>query len=71
MNTREGDKIGLEFVEIDVQATVETKGSSDTGNNLCDDTVKVCESRRRNTEVLLANIIDSLLNPGERKKSMR
>ena len=41
MDTAVWNKVSLEFGEIDVKSTIETKGSSEGGNDLTDEAVKV------------------------------
>jgi len=66
MNTREGHQVGLELVKIDVETTIETEGSGDTGDNLRDQTVDIDETRCGNAETLLANVSDRLIIDHER-----
>jgi len=54
-------KIGLEFVQIDVERTVKTERRSDGRDNLSDETVKVREARRNNTKLLLADVVNSFV----------
>ena len=54
MNTRIRHEIGLEFVQIDVERTIETKGSSDRGDNYAPVSDKV-------SEVLAQHELDSYL----------
>jgi hypothetical protein len=55
------DKIGLEFVQIDVETTVKSQRSRDAGNHLCNKSVEICERRRADVEVLFADIVDSFI----------
>lgn len=55
------NQIGLEFVQIDIQRSVETKRCSDRRNNLSNQSVEVGEAGRNHAKILLANIIDSLV----------
>ena len=59
-------QVGLELVEIDVETTIETEGSGDTGDNLRDQTVDIDETRCGNAETLLANVSDRLIIDHER-----
>ena len=61
VNTRIGDKVGLEFSKIDIESTIETEGSSKGRNNLGNKTVKVSVSRTLNIEGTTADIIDSFI----------
>ena len=54
-------QISLKFVQIHVEASVETEGGRNTGDNLRDDTVQVREARRANAQVFLANLVDGLV----------
>lgn len=54
-------KIGLEFVQINVERTVKTERRSDGRDNLSDETVKVRETGRNNTELLLADVVNSFI----------
>jgi YD repeat-containing protein len=54
-------QVGLELGKIDVESTIETKGSSDGGDNLSDETVKVGVGWALNVEVATADIVDSLV----------
>ena len=51
-------QVGLEFVQVDVEGTVEAKRSRDGGNNLSDETVQVGEAGGRDAEVLLADVVN-------------
>ena len=66
VDTGEWHQVGLELVQVDVQGTVESQGSGDGGDNLGDKTVEVSEARRSDSQVLLADIIDSLIIDHER-----
>lgn len=54
-------QVGLELVKIDIEGTVEAKGCSDGGNNLSNETIEVGEARGDYAQLLLANIVDSLV----------
>lgn len=43
------NQVGLELVQIDIETSIESKGGSDTRNDLGDDPVEVLESRRVNS----------------------
>ena len=66
VNAGEGDQVGLELVQVDVQGAVESEGSSNGRNNLGDQTVEVGEARGADSQVLLANVIDGLIVNHER-----
>lgn len=61
VDTRVGHKIGLELVQVDVESTVESKGSRDRADNLSDQTVQVVVVRPGDVQVALADIVDSLV----------
>lgn len=61
VDTGEGDKVGLELVEVDVEGAVKAERGSDRRDDLSDKTVKVGERRRGNAEVATANVVDSLV----------
>ena len=56
MDTREGDKISLELIEVDIEGAVEAKGGSDRRYDLRDETVQVIEAGLGNAQLCLANI---------------
>jgi hypothetical protein len=66
MDTGEGHQVGLEFVQVDVQRTVKSERGGDGRDDLGNQTVKVGEARRADSQVLLADIIDSLVVNHER-----
>lgn len=41
VNTREGDQVGLELIEIDVERPIEAKRRGNGADNLCDQAVEV------------------------------
>lgn len=55
------DKIGLELVQINIERTIKAEGRGDGRNNLGNQTVEVREARGDNTELLLANVVDSFV----------
>lgn len=61
VNTREGNQVGLELVEVDVQGSVESEGRGDGGDDLGDKLVKVLVGGASNVEVLAADIVNSLV----------
>lgn len=61
VNTRVGDQVGLEFVQINVERTVETQGSSDGGDDLSDQTVEVGIRGTLNVQVAATDIVDSFV----------
>ena len=61
VDTREGDEVGLELVQVDVQRTIEAERRGDRGDNLSNKTVQVSEAWGGDTEALLANVVDGLV----------
>lgn len=61
MYTRIWNQVGLEFGKIDVKGTIETEGSSDTGDHLSNDTVDVSVGATFDIEVTVADIIHSFV----------
>jgi len=66
VNTREGHQVGLELVQVDVQGTVESEGGGDGRDDLGNQTVEVGEARGADSQVLLADVVDSLIVDHER-----
>jgi len=66
VNTREGDQICLEFVQINVQGTVKPEGCCDRRYDLSDEPVQVGETWRCNVQVLFADIVNSFVINHER-----
>ena len=56
-----GHQVGLEFCEIDIQGTIEAKGSGDRGDDLSDKTVKVGVGGSLYVEVPAADVVDGLI----------
>lgn len=61
VDTRVGDQVSLELVEIDVQGAVEAEGGGDGADDLSNEAVKVAIRGSGNAEVTTANIVDSLI----------
>lgn len=61
MDARVRDQVGLKFGDINVQGTIETEGSGQTGDDLGDETVEVGVSWLLNVEVTTANIVESFV----------
>ena len=61
VDTRVGHEVGLELGEIHVQCTVETKGGSDGGDNLADQTVEVGVGGSFDVQVSAADVVDGLV----------
>ena len=66
MNIDIRDKVGLEFVEIHIQATIETKRGSDARDDLGNQTVEVSVAWGADTKVFLADVVDGLVINHER-----
>jgi hypothetical protein len=61
VDTRVGDEVGLELVQIDVQGTVETQRRGDGADDLSNESVKVLVGGTGDVEVSAADIVDSLV----------
>ena len=61
VDTREGDEVGLELVQVDVQRAIETERRRDRGDNLSDQAVQVREAGLGDVELVLADIEDRLV----------
>jgi len=61
VNSGVGNQIGLEFSNIDVKGTIESEGSSQTGDNLSDQSVQVSVGGSFDIEVSSADIVDSFV----------
>jgi hypothetical protein len=61
VNTRVRHQVSLELSDIDVQSTIETKGSSQRRDDLSDQTIQVGVSRTLNVQRTTADIIDGLV----------
>ena len=61
VDTGERNQVGLEFVQVDIEGTSETKRRGNRGNDLSDETVQIGEAWLRNTQVLLADVEDGLI----------
>jgi hypothetical protein len=55
------NEISLELVQVNVETAIESERCGDAGDNLGDEPVQVGEARLRNTKVLLADFVDSLV----------
>jgi len=65
MDTRVGHQVGLELGKIHVEGTIETKGSSQRGNNLGDQSVQVGVGRTLDIQRASAHIVKSLVIKAE------
>lgn len=61
VNTRVGNQVGLELVQIDIESTVETQGGGDGADDLGDQAVEVLVAWSGNVQVATANVVDSLV----------
>ena len=61
VDTRVGDEVGLELVQVDVQGTVETQRRGDGADDLSYESVKVLVGGAGDIEVSAADIVDSLV----------
>ena len=61
VDTGEGDQVGLELVQVDVQRTIEAERRGDRGDNLRDQAVQVREAGLGDVELVLADIEDRLV----------
>ncbi len=66
MDTREGDKVDLELVKVDVERTVESERGGDGRDDLGDEPVEVGETGRGNAELGAADVVDGLVVDHER-----
>jgi hypothetical protein len=61
VDTRVRHQVGLEFVQIDVKGTVETKRGGDGADDLSDQAVQVLIAGAGNVQVTTANVVDSFI----------
>lgn len=61
VDTRIGDKVGLELVQVDVEGTVEPKRRGDGADDLGDQAVQVLVVRSLDTQVASADVVDGLV----------
>ena len=66
VDTRERNQISLEFGQVDVEGTIETKTGSDGADDLGDQTVQVLIAGTGDVQVAAADIVDSLVVDQER-----
>lgn len=66
VDTGEGNQVGLELVQVDVQGTVESEGGGDGRDNLGNQTVEVGKTGGGDPQILLANVINGLVVDHER-----
>lgn len=63
MNSRERHQVGLEFVQVDVEGSVESQRCSDRGDDLGDQPVQVGVGGRLDTQVSSTNVVDANTRP--------
>jgi hypothetical protein len=61
VNSRVGNQVGLELVEIDVEGTVKSERGGDGADNLGNEAVQVLVRGSRNIEVATADVVNSLV----------
>merc|ERR1719162_438420 len=61
VDTRVGDKVGLELSDVHVEGTIETKGGSEGGDDLSDEAVQVGVGWALDIEGTAADIVDGLV----------
>lgn len=61
VNSRVGNQVGLELVEIDVESTVKSERGCDGADNLGNETVQVLVRGSGDIEVATANVVNSLV----------
>ena len=61
MDSGVGDKVGLEFSDINVEGTVESEGGGEGRDNLGDQSVKVGVGWSLDVEVSSADVIDGFV----------
>lgn len=61
VNTRVRDQIGLEFVQINVEGSIETQRGGDRRDNLGNETVKVLIAGALDSKVAAADVVDRLV----------
>jgi len=61
VDTRERNQVGLEFVQVDVQGTIEAQTSGDRANDLGNQAVQVIKAGSGNVQVATADIVHGLI----------
>jgi hypothetical protein len=61
VDTRVGNQVGLELVEIDVEGAIESERRGDGADDLSNQTVEVLVRRAGDVEVAAADVVDSLV----------
>ncbi len=55
------NQIGLEFIQIDIEGTIESQRRGDGADNLSNQAIQVLERRPGNIKVAAANIVDGFV----------
>jgi len=61
VDARIGYKIDLEFVDVNIEGTLEAKGSGQRADHLCDQSVEVGVGGLLKTQVIAADVVDGLV----------
>jgi len=61
VNSRVGDKVGLEFSDINIKSSIESEGGGQGRDNLSDESVKVGVGGSLNIELSSADIVDGFV----------
>lgn len=61
MDTRVGDQVGLELVQVDVEGTIEAQRRGNGADDLGDQAVEMLIAGTGNVQVATANVVDSLV----------
>jgi hypothetical protein len=61
VDTGVGHQVGLEFVQINIEGTIETQGGGDRRDDLSDQAVQVLIAGALNAEVAAADVVDGLV----------
>ena len=61
MDTRVGNKVGLELVQINIEGTIETQARGDRANNLSNQTVQMLIVGTRYVQAATADIVDGFV----------
>jgi hypothetical protein len=61
VETWEWDKVGLEFVHVDVQFTIESKRGGHRGDHFRDDSVQLVVAEGLNVQFALTNFVQGLI----------
>lgn len=61
VDTRIGDQVGLELVEVDIERAIEPQGRGDGADDLGNQAVQVLVARAGDVQVATADVVDSLV----------